>query len=951
MKSASASDVDRADGPKSSHDSGCGCGACAAGVRADAPPLGGSADSIAGDATTAVNLAIGSSADITIETLGDHDWVRVNLIAGQSYTFHTSLTSGNADSYIALRDAAGTVIAEDDDSSVSTYSLLGYTPAVSGVYYLDLSMFNEETTGAFRVSAAVVSEATGDAIGNDISSATAILAVNGSIDGSINVAGDHDFYRISLTAGQTYFFRTGITGLPAGAVTDTTLTLRDANGSQIIFDDNSSDASFSAIRYTATSSGTYFLDVGAPGIKTGDYNLTAFTTATPVVFTNDQIALQLTTGYWGGALHHFAVAPGGILTFDISGLTAAGQNLAREAFNLWSDVTGLIFSEVTGSAQIVLDDAETGAFANAVFANGITTSARINVGTAWLASYGTSINSYSFQSYVHEIGHALGLGHGGDYNTTANYATDSLYLNDSWDATIMSYFDPRENSYTAGLGFTRQFALTPMVADGVATTALYGAATTTRTGDTVYGFNNTSGRVVYDALRTPNASYTVYDNGGVDTLDYSGFTQVQRINLNAEAASNVGGRIGNVYVARGSLIENAIGGSGADTLIGNAAANRLIGNDGDDSLNGGGGADWLSGGNGSDTYYVDQQGDFILENEGGGFDSVISTASFYLYNDIETLTLAAGAGDLFGVGNASANTLDGNEGSNLLIAGAGDDVINGGPGVDSLFGQDGADTLNGDAGIDYLVGGNGNDILNGGDDPDALYGEAGDDTLNGGASFSTDILVGGVGNDILNGASGQANPDYDLLDGGPGDDIYYVDTGADLTFEAVGGGIDTVYANVPVAGAGVYLYANVENLVLWGSTAFGVGNELDNRLIGSESANYLLGGAGNDFLDGRGGNDVLFGQAGSDIFSFGVFSDYSGASIYYSRPGADVIADFEVGVDKIRLYGLGFTSFAQVQSAFTQVGADGAIHFGNGEFVVLQHVSLNSLTAADFIFA
>jgi hypothetical protein len=38
-----------------------------------------------------------------------------------------------------------------------------------------------------------------------------------------------------------------------------------------------------------------------------------------------------------------------------------------------------------------------------------------------------TIDSYSFQTYVHEIGHALGLGHGGPYNGSASYGLDNLY--------------------------------------------------------------------------------------------------------------------------------------------------------------------------------------------------------------------------------------------------------------------------------------------------------------------------------------------------------------------------------------------------------------------------------------------------------------------------------------------------------------------------------------------
>jgi Ca2+-binding RTX toxin-like protein len=347
----------------------------------------------------------------------------------------------------------------------------------------------------------------------------------------------------------------------------------------------------------------------------------------------------------------------------------------------------------------------------------------------------------------------------------------------------------------------------------------------------------------------------------------------------------------------------------------------------------------LAGGAGNDTYLILNGNAIVIEAAGGGTDTVTTTQSHYLAANVENLNIELFTNaDLYLVGNDLANRISGNSGSNLLIAGGGDDFVSGGAGVDSLFGQDGNDTLNGDAGIDYLVGGLGNDILNGGDDSDALYGEEGNDTLNGGFSFSTDILVGGAGDDILNGISGQANPDYDLLDGGAGNDSYYVDTGADLTFEAVGGGVDTVYANIPVAGAGVYLYANVENLVLQGAlTSFGVGNDLANSLTGNSIGNYLLGGAGDDIINGKGGNDVLFGEAGADIF------------IFERGTGGDVIGDFQHGIDRIDLRAFNITSFAALQTRFIQDGNVGAFSLGNGDLVVLHNVTMSTLTASDFI--
>ncbi len=343
------------------------------------------------------------------------------------------------------------------------------------------------------------------------------------------------------------------------------------------------------------------------------------------------------------------------------------------------------------------------------------------------------------------------------------------------------------------------------------------------------------------------------------------------------------------------------------------------------------------GGLGNDTYKVDTQALLLFENANEGIDTVESTVSYYLFQNIENLTLAAGAGSIFGVGNDLANVLTGNEGANLLIAGGGDDTVSGGAGNDLIYGQDGADTLNGDAGIDYLVGGAGDDVLHGGDNADALYGEDGNDYLDAGSSFDTDILVGGAGNDTLYAISGQPDPEQDLLDGGSGDDVYWVDTGADLTFEAVGGGNDTVHADVSVANAGVYLYANVENLVLEGTTAFGVGNALDNVLTGSASGNWLLGGLGADTINGKAGNDVLFGEGGADTF------------VFEAASGADVIGDFTHGSDHIRLLGY-YADFAATQSHFVQVGNDGAIDLGDGNLIVLQGVQMATLNAGDFLF-
>ena len=98
-----------------------------------------------------------------------------------------------------------------------------------------------------------------------------------------------------------------------------------------------------------------------------------------------------------------------------------------------------------------------------------------------------------FRTMMHEIGHALGLSHPGNYNAAAGvtltYEANAEYFQDSLQYTIMSYF----GSTPPGAVRTG-FAATPLAHDIAAMQSLYGANMTTRTGDTVYGFNSNAGR-------------------------------------------------------------------------------------------------------------------------------------------------------------------------------------------------------------------------------------------------------------------------------------------------------------------------------------------------------------------------------------------------------------------------------------------------------------------------
>jgi hypothetical protein len=422
----------------------------------------------------------------------------------------------------------------------------------------------------------------------------ATISVGGSVSGNLDFVGDHDWFRVALTAGQTYTIT--VTGTGAGGLPDSYLNIYDSTGFTILAsNDDIVDGTNrnSLINFTAPSSGTYYLDVGAfQNQYAGAYQLSVQPYVPPPAATLDQIADQLVNGFWGGDAHHFNVSQGGTITVNLNTLNTAEKTLARAALAEWSDIIGVTFQEVASNEQITFDNSGTKLLAatDSDWISGIITHSHVHISSSWVNRYGTGFNTYSFQTYIHEIGHALGLGHAGNYNNTATYPNDALFLNDAWSTSIMSYFDQQENTYFGNQGFSRDFALTPMGADIVAMQSLYGLSTATRTGNTTYGFNTNAGGI-YDAGLYPTAAYTIFDSSGSDTLDFSGSGANQLLNLNPETFSNVDGQTGNLSIARGVVIENAIGGGAADTIIGNSADNVLTGSGGGDTLTGGAGND------------------------------------------------------------------------------------------------------------------------------------------------------------------------------------------------------------------------------------------------------------------------------------------------------------------------------------------------------------------------
>ncbi|MFZ2724938.1 MAG: DUF4347 domain-containing protein, partial [Methylococcaceae bacterium] len=243
-------------------------------------------DYVATTATSAVISSVPNSATGIIETQSDEDWFKVFLTKGVNYVIDlegTATGKGSlADPYLyGIYDSTATLVNNgSDDGGVGTNSRLGFTPTVSGNYYLDAGAY-ASNTGNYQLS---VSLAADDYVANTASTGVISTLVN-TVTGNIEIASDKDWFKAHLEQGTQYLISLEASATSKGSLDNPYFGgIYDSAGLSLGYsDDNGGQAGNAQITFTPSTTGDYYLEAAAVGTLKGTYQLSVVVNHKPII--------------------------------------------------------------------------------------------------------------------------------------------------------------------------------------------------------------------------------------------------------------------------------------------------------------------------------------------------------------------------------------------------------------------------------------------------------------------------------------------------------------------------------------------------------------------------------------------------------------------------------------------------------------------------------------------
>ncbi len=860
---------------------------------------------IPGNNSSTTTLDIGGVLVDSLETIGDKDWVRVELIAGESYVFTLTGTGANAlfDPFLEIRSEQGVNLAQDDDAGPGLNPQLRFTAPTTGVYFLVAQSYSDEnqspTAGSYTLTA-------------DLGPPQNPLdAIDWGTKLASNIV-DVFFVPSGQSAGG--YESDGWTQFQIGAVMAVLETISDVANltfNQVL---SAAGAEFRLVR-SSDPDLDFAGQMGPPG--TSNAGVGIFNTNSSLWSNNPSPG---TSGF-ALIMHEILHGLGFAHPHDNGGASEVLQGVIddRDSYGVFGLNQG-VYTNITYNSGFPDDAATSHAFGQqggpsafdiALLQQKYGANSNHNDG-ATIYTLTSGNQAGQFFTAIWDTGGVDSIEYAGAQNAVIDLRPATLLLGEGGGGYISRV------GATAG-GFT--------IASGVVIENASGGS-----GDDLLTGNDAG-----NVLNGNDGQDTLTGGGGGDTLNGGGGADFFLTNLTSTDFVNGGGGEDTLVIERNRGDVSSFGNefnpsalfgfelNGAQTTIDNIELVSFL--DGDIRL-------VLGSSSAESLVAIDAMS--TLFEIGGNDDTVTGGVGDDTINGPSSGVLS---GD---------KLIDGAAGNDLINTGDGDDTIQGGDGADEIQSRAGADSLDGGDGDDYLnpgdgddtaVGGMGNDLIAGGVGADVLDGGMGDDTvsysgagsegvsidLSAGAGLSgiaagdlltsvesvlgtifDDTMVGDAGGNFLEGSQGDdmiaGMGDADFLGGESGADTLIGGFGAD-TLDG-GGGIDT--ASYADAGAGVTIF-------LWSQSGAGdiadgdvlmnieevVGGAFSDTLEGSNSGvgETLIGAGGDDVLSGLGGADLLDGGLGADTLSGGFGDDTLNGGSGDDTIGGDAGRDFIAGGD------------------------------------------------------